>query len=429
MKKNSVLLQINTRVWLNELKEHFFPNSDNFFLSDIPFDVWKQFKNQSFDIIYLLGVWEVDTLTKDIFTKKNLQQEFDQVLPGWKWEDTCGSPFSIKNYIINPKLGTDNTLKEVKETLNTLGLKLVLDFVPNHFGLQTEYVTSTNFFIEEKHFSSSTGDYAVIDTLQGRKAIYHGKDPYFPPWEDTFQLDYSSRSTRDFMIEQLKHIAEVCDGVRCDMAMLIVNRIIRKVWGNKLRGNLTSEFWSDAVHEIKQVNPDFIFIAEAYWDMEEELLKLGFDYCYDKKLYDAIRDQNYGAFKYILNRDRSYHEKTVRFLENHDEPRAVTVFNQEKYFLSVIITFSLPGLKFFHQKQFEGYNLKESLFLTKRTEEQENPLIKQYYEILFKVLNIINSNKYEWKNGTDILKQNIEYGRNIYSWEWVSPDVNKKLIY
>lgn len=223
MKNNSILLQINARVWLKEIQEHYFPKSDKIFLSDIPLVVWQQFKDQGFDIIYLLGVWEVDTLTKTMFTKKNLQREFDQVLPGWKWEDTCGSPFSIKNYTINPILGTDNTLTQLKETLNNIGLELVLDFVPNHFGLQSEFVNKEKLFIEAHNFTSSTNDYEVFDTEKGKKAIYHGKDPYFPPWEDTLQLDYSNSSTKQFMKEQLKSVAEVCNGVRCDMAMLIVN--------------------------------------------------------------------------------------------------------------------------------------------------------------------------------------------------------------
>ena len=428
MIKNPVLLQINTRVWFNEIKDDYTTNPEKFYLDSLPESVWESFKNRRFDVIYLLGVWQVDKLTEDIFNKKNLKQEFDYVFPRWQWNDTCGSPFSINKYAINPNFGNENTLENLKIKLNKIGLKLILDFVPNHFGLQTEYVGTSNFFIEEEHFTSSTREYSVIDTPQGKKAIYHGKDPYFPPWEDTFQLDYSSRTTTDFMKEQLRAIAKVCDGIRCDMAMLIVNRIIRQVWGNKIRGNLTSEFWFDAIHEIKATNPDFTFIAEVYWDMEEELLNLGFDYCYDKKLYDAIRDQNYGTLEYILSRDRSYHEKTVRFLENHDESRAIEVFNQEKYFLSAIITFTLPGIKFFHQKQFEAYTLKESLFLTKRTQEQENPIIKQYYEILFKILQKLKLKNSKWNNDTDVLKQNIEYGRNIYSWEWKTPVENKKFV-
>ncbi len=428
MKNNSVLLQINTRVWLKELKEHYFPNSEKFYLSDIPIDVWQQFKDQGFDVIYLLGVWEVDTLTKDMFAKKGLQAEFDHVLPSWKWEDTCGSPFAIKQYALNPMLGNENTLQIVKQTLNNLGLELILDFVPNHFGLQTPQINIPNLFIEEKSFTDSTNDYEVYKTDQGKKAIYHGKDPYFPPWEDTLQLDYSSSTTKEFMKKQLISIAEVCNGVRCDMAMLIVNRIIQQVWGAKLSSQLTTEFWDEAIKEVKQTRPNFAFIAEVYWDMEDELINLGFDYCYDKKLYDSIRDRNYGAFEFILHKVQDSHNKTVRFLENHDEPRAITVFNHEINYLASVITFTLPGIKFFHQKQFVGYSFKESLFLVKRSQEPVNSLIKQNYSFLLSIINKFIKNGSNWQNNPDILAKNIDVTRNIYIWQWDNPKNNSKLI-
>ena len=318
MLNNSVLLQIHTRIWVNEIRSKIAPENKHFTLDDIPVSEWQAFKKQGFDIIYLLGVWEVDTLTEDIFKKKNLQHEFDEVLSDWSWEDTCGSPFSIRKYEINPALGNENTLKNLKNVLNGIGLELVLDFVPNHFGLTTEYIAIPNLFMEEKNFSTSTRDYEVYTTSQGKKAIYHGKDPYFPPWEDTLQLDYSSKITKEFMKNQLLVIAEVCDGVRCDMAMLMVNRIIQQSWGSKMHEQLITEFWSDTINDVKSKNPNFTFIAEVYWDMEEEMLNLGFDYCYDKKLFVALRDRNYGYLEYILSKNQHFQNTTVRFLDNHD---------------------------------------------------------------------------------------------------------------
>ena len=156
MKTNTVLLQINTRIWFEELKQTLATTDDHIYLDSIPSSVWEAFKNQGFDVIYLLGVWDVDELTDEMFQKKNLKQEFDQVYPEWKWSDTCGSPFSIKKYEIDPRLGNADTLKNLKNALHEIGLELVLDFVPNHFGLQTEYINFDNFFIEERNFSTST---------------------------------------------------------------------------------------------------------------------------------------------------------------------------------------------------------------------------------------------------------------------------------
>ena len=428
MKKNSVLLQLNTRVWFNELKKSFKKVSEPFYLDLIPVSVWQSFKDQGFDVIYLLGVWKVDTLTKDMFDKKNLKEEFDRVLPDWTWEDTCGSPFSINEYVINPVLGNEKTLSALHEKLNSIGLELVLDFVPNHFGLQTPYVERENLFIEEKNFSGSTKDYDVLESSHGKKAIYHGKDPYFPPWEDTFQLDYSSQETRAFMIDQMLSIAKVADGIRCDMAMLLVSRIFQQNWGWKLSGKITEEFWKVAIEKAKAFNPEFTFIAEVYWDMEEELINLGFDYCYDKKLYDSLRDQNFDAVNYCLTRNAYFQDKTTRFLENHDEERAVNVFNDFIYLISMEITYLLPGLKFFHEGQLEGRRIKDSLFLQKRDNEETNEQLKSKYSNLLKIISIYLKNDYSWVANPDIIKHISNIRLPLHIWEWNSIEERKSLI-
>ena len=428
MKKNSVLIQINTRTWFNEIKNIFSDQSEPIQLDSLPDTVWNEFKEKGFNALYLLGVWKVDELTDEMIDKKNLKQEFNEVLPNWKREDTCGSPFSIKEYKINPMLGDQNTLKNLKKQLNDLGMDLILDFVPNHFGLQNNYVDIPDLFIEEKNFSNSTRDYEVIETSNGKKAIYHGKDPYFPSWEDTFQLNYTSQNTRNFMLEQLKKIAEVCNGVRCDMAMLLVNRIIQQTWGWKVSNDLETEFWNEAIKEVKEMFPEFTFIAEVYWDMEEELIHLGFDYCYDKKLYDTLRDQNIGTLEYILHKEPSSQEHTVRFLENHDEARAINVFKSEMMFIDAVITYTLPGIKFLHQKQIEGYHLKESLFLLKRSQEKENKELKKLFQTLFQILTMLSRETFNWTLGTNILKEDFDFGTNIYSWEWKNQKNNEKVV-
>lgn len=428
MKKKSVLLQLNTRTWFNELKKSLENISEPFYLDSIPISIWQSFKDQGFDIIYLLGVWKVDTLTKEMFDKKNLQNEFDRILPGWIWEDTCGSPFSINEYVINPLLGTENTLAIVHKTLNSIGLELVLDFVPNHFGLQTPYVEKNSFFIEEKNFTGSTKDYDVYKTTHGNKAIYHGKDPYFPPWEDTLQLDYSSQETRMFMIEQILSITKVADGIRCDMAMLLVSRIFQQNWGSKFSGQITDEFWKVAIEKVKTFKPDFVFIAEVYWDMEEELINLGFDYCYDKKLYDSLKDQNFDAVNYCLKRNAYFQDKTTRFLENHDEERAVNVFNEFIYNISMKITYLLPGLKFFHEGQLEGKKIKDSLFLQRRTNEEFNSQLKSSYSNLLQIIAGYLKKDYTWRFNPDIIAYISNIRLPLHIWEWYSNKENKSLF-
>ena len=430
MNKNSLLLQIHTLIWFNELK-----NSKNEYnslskLDEIPVTVWQTYKDLGFDALYLLGIWKVDTLTKEIFTKKGLKKELDEVLPDWHWSDTSGSPFSINEYIINPSLGDEKTLKNVHKTLNSIGLNLIVDFVPNHFGLQTPFTEKDNFFIEEQNYSDSTKDYDVIKTLKGTKAIYHGRDPYFPPWEDTFQVDFSNNETRIFMINQLLSIAEVSDGVRCDMAMLLVTRIFKQTWNKKLSGELQDEFWEEAIKTVKKIYPLFTFIAEVYWDMEQELMDQGFDFCYDKKIYDALRDRNNESLQWCLTRDKSFQEKTVRFLENHDETRAVIIFNNDIYLAAMILTYTTPGLKIFHENQLEGFATKTSLFLSRKKLEEINPKIKNYYDSLFSNIykDILKTGTFEYKKDIQFLKNKEHLTTGLYCWQWHNNEIKVNFI-
>ncbi len=63
--------------------------------------------------------------------------------------------------------------------------------------------------------------------------LAHGRDPYFPPWPDVVQLDAFSPVMRAATADVLGGIAGQCDGIRCDMAMLMINRIFGTTWGSR----------------------------------------------------------------------------------------------------------------------------------------------------------------------------------------------------
>ncbi|PJF38055.1 MAG: alpha-amylase, partial [Phototrophicales bacterium] len=141
--------------------------------------------------------------------------------------------------------------------------------------------------------------------------VAHGRDPYFPGWIDTAQLDAFSPSYRQAALETLLDIADQCDGVRCDMAMLLVNRIFAQTWGDYVDEPPKTEFWEDIIPNVKALHPNFIFIAEVYWDMEHELQKLGFDYTYDKVFYDRLVEQELEQLKTHLQADINYQNHTI----------------------------------------------------------------------------------------------------------------------
>src|SRR4029077_3274097 len=115
-----------------------------------------------------------------------------------------------------------------------------------------------------------------------------GRDPFFPAWPDVLQLNAFAPGLRQAVIKTICSIAQQCDGIRCDMAMLMLNPIFERTWGERAGPRPTTEYWVDMISAIKSRYPGFLFIAEAYWDLEWELQQRGFDFCYDKKLYDRM---------------------------------------------------------------------------------------------------------------------------------------------
>jgi hypothetical protein len=165
-------------------------------------------------------------------------------------------------------------------------MRLILDFIPNHLGLDHPWVVEQPelFVLSIENAPGAFGQ----PTMAGPRWLAHGKDPYFPAWIDTVQLDHRRAETRAAVIEELRSVAKRCDGVRCDMAMLLLEEVFKRNWARyPISGaRAIGEFWAEAIAAVKR--PDFLFVAEAYWDLEERLLQLGFDLAYDKRVTDFV---------------------------------------------------------------------------------------------------------------------------------------------
>ncbi|MEK8171757.1 hypothetical protein NKH77_27515 [Streptomyces sp. M19] len=84
------------------------------------------------------------------------------------------------------------------------------------------------------------------------------------------------------------------------------------------------EFWPRIIEDVRRARPGLTFIAEAYWDLEWALQRQGFDFAYDKRLYDRLLHDPADSVRAHLRAAPEYQRGLVRFLENHDEPRAAT---------------------------------------------------------------------------------------------------------
>ena len=376
------LYQINTRVWLNELSRRL---GKAITLDDIPDQELDHLAEMGFDWIWLLSVWQTGPGAQQVSrTNPDWRREFHETLPDLTDDDIPGSGFAITGYTVHEKFGGDAALARLRKRLKECGLKLMLDFVPNHMGLGHPWVENhPEYFIQgsELELSRSPQNYTWVKRSRGDLLLAYGRDPYFAGWPDTLQLNYANPDFQDAMIGELKRIAGQCDGVRCDMAMLVLPDVFERTWGQRAR-----LFWPRATEEVRKQHPDFTFMAEVYWDLEWTLQQQGFNYAYDKRLYDRLRDHHARPVREHFHASLDYQDKLARFLENHDEPRAAATFPPGIHEAAAAITFLSPGLRFYHQGQFEGCKKRISPHLGRGPCEETNATIKAFYDRLLGIL-------------------------------------------
>lgn len=380
-----LVYELNTRCWLNALSAQ---SGRKVTLATVPPDEVENWRRLGFTHIWLMGVWTSGPRARrQALEDKGLLERYAEVLPGWREADVAGSPYAIAEYSVAPELGGPEGLERFRSALHQAGLKLLLDFVPNHLGLDHPWLRERpGLFV---HLPSNALEGFRQETDQGVHWLAHGKDPYFPGWSDTAQLEYRSRETRLAMTELLQRIASQCDGVRCDMAMLLLNEVFAKTWASvPAPGPVPQEeFWSAAIGTIKQTRPDFLFMAEAYWGTESRLQDLGFDYTYDKGLYDLlVAHDTAGVQQRLLEMPVKRLAASAHFLENHDEPRIASLLSFPEHRAAALLMVSLPGLTLLHEGQLSGALRQVPVQLVRRPIEQPNQEIKQWYEKLLTVL-------------------------------------------
>jgi glycosidase len=271
----------------------------------------------------------------------------------------------------------------------------MLDFVPNHVGLDHRWVSEHPEFLiagSELDVIRSPHDYVGLDGPRGPRYFAHGRDPNFPGWPDTLQLNYGNPNLVDAMQSELLRIADQCDGLRCDMAMLLLPDVFERTWGNRIE-----PFWPSAIRKVRERHPDFVFLAEVYWDLEWTLQQQGFDFTYDKRLYDRLRSCQPAAVRDHLRADLGFQNHLARFLENHDEPRATESFPGQMQEAAAVVTYLTPGLRFFHQGQLEGFRKRISPHLVRGPDEAIDSRQVEFYQRLLSVLRMPLVRDGDWR--------------------------------
>ncbi|TXT60271.1 MAG: putative alpha-amylase family protein [Promethearchaeota archaeon] len=389
--KNSSLkiYEINTLPWINELTRRY---SKKIKLDNIPEEIFEEILYK-FDAIWLMGVWERSPKSREIaLNEPDLREGFNNVLPDLKDDDVVGSPYAVYYYHVDKYFGGFDALDKFREKLHEKDMNLILDFVPNHVAVDHLWtLEKSDVFLEgtKQDLENNPDMYFAVDD----RVFAHGKDPYYPPWTDTVQINAFSNAAREKMVSTLNSIAQHCDGVRCDMAMLVTNEIFKKNWGEHVRKAPKKDFWEVIIPKVHEKYPEFLFIAEVYWDMEWKLMQQGFDFCYDKTLYDRLKSTNVDSIIGHLQADLSYQKKLLRFIENHDEERALKAFGKDKSMAAALISFTIPGAKLVYEGQMKGYETKIPVQLSRRPEEATKEELVRFYK---KILDLSFEDESSW---------------------------------
>lgn len=377
MRRHPHLLELSAWPWLERLSR---TSGREVTLGTVPEEVWDAFAAQGFDLIYLMGVWARSPLGRALAqSDPDLRAEYDRVLPGWTPDDVPGSPYCISSYVPDQRMGGWLGLDAARQALHARGLRLIVDFVPNHTAFDHPWVLSH----PERYVLGSPED--VQEQREdfreaGGAFVACGRDPYFAPWRDVAQLNYCNPDTRAAMIEVLREIAAHADGVRCDMAMLVLNAVFDGTWRRVLRGDWTApavEFWPAA----KAAVPALLYLAEVYWDLEWTLQQQGFDFTYDKRLLDRLHGAPAGEVRAHLNAEPAFSNRLARFLENHDEPRSASQFGARLPAAATALA-TLPGMRFFFDGQLDGARHRAPVQLGRWPDEALSPEIQELYRRL-----------------------------------------------
>ena len=409
------LYEINTWVWLGELSTRTGKSVD---LGSVPPNEWDSIKELGFDAVWFMGVWERSPAGIAISNHNpNNLADFRRALPDFRLDDNVGSPYCVRRYVVDRQLGGPEGLGRAREELARRGMRLVLDFVPNHVAADHPWATEhPEYFIPgtPAEAGNDPASYIVV----GDHVFACGKDPYFPAWSDVLQLNAFSPGLRAAAKATISDIAGQCDGVRCDMAMLLLNSVFERTWGTRAGPPPATEYWSELISMVKSAHPDFLFIAEAYWDLEWELQQKGFDFCYDKRLYDRLEHDDAASVRLHLCADPAFQDRLLRFLENHDEPRAAATFSPEKERAAAIVTSTLTGAKMFHEGQFEGRQIRLPVFLQRRPPEPVDGALQDFYRRLLSEVSRPLFHDGDWQLCECTGWPDNPSFQNVVAWSW-----------
>lgn len=413
MSKQPLIYEINTPIFLRELSEK---EGRGVSFASVPEYVWDDIARRGFDMVWFMGIWKRSSLGRSMALNEPWLKD---ALPDLKDGDIVGSAYSIEEYQVADMYGGEEGLAVAREQLQRRGIRLMLDYVPNHVGIDHHWVAEhPEYFLYATAEEMEADPKSFVQTPQGIFA--RGRDPHFEAWSDVLQLNAFSPGLRAELKSTLVRVADMCDALRCDMAMLMMNDIFKGTWGARAGEVPTEEYWPGLIGAVKAVRPDFLFLAEVYWGKEHDLLDQGFDLCYDKELYDYLTEHSLHELQAHIKKTAPYQDKLLRFTENHDEERAGRM-PLPQHIVAEYVLAILPGAHLYHEGQFDGRKIRVPVHLSRKTSEEFVPEVSALYERIFSLIRDTKLYEGGW--------QQLEVHRGLFShhahsmlaWSWKTP--------
>jgi hypothetical protein len=413
MRTHPHLYEINTWPWLESLSRRI---GRPITLGTVPAAEWSGLRDRGIDLVYLMGIWRRSAMGRQFArSEPSLFAAYDEATPGWHVRDIVGSAFCIAGYEPDDRIGGLADLDAAREALHARGMRLIVDFVPNHVGFDHPWIAAhPEWFVtgDEEAFRRSPSAFRPIERRSGDvRFIACGRDPFFPPWTDVAQLNHCNPEMRVALIDTLRQIAQHADGTRCDMAMLVLSGVFARTWqALEVGPPPAAEFWAEAVRAV----PGLLLLAEVYWDLEWSLQQLGFHFTYDKRLYDRLLHGSAADVRAHLGAEPQYQNRSARFIENHDEPRSAAAFGARANAAAIVMS-TLPGLRFYYDGQFDGRRIHAPVQLGVIGEEPIDARVSEWYRRLLAIADAPVFHDGEWRlceisGGDDT--------RDLVAWRW-----------
>jgi hypothetical protein len=365
--RTTVIIQLNAVPFLHrEMKRRGLPPATT--LADLPDDSFMLFKETGVDILYFLGVYPESPYARQIAEKYG-----DEHLQGLNLsrEHLRGSIFAVPTEEeFHRKIAKSNSdFLSLRERLHRMGLKVMLDDIPNHTAVDTMHKDLTLSFPED--YLQYVPEDAHHNFFLREGVVYaYGKDESQQEWCDTTQHRLHDIFVQDQLIERTIRLMKKADGLRFDMAHLATLRSYVNSWmwaGITLteedRAYLQS-FWERMSKTVEDINPNFLMIAEAYGESVDELYAF-FNGVYDKQYYDYLAKAARGEVSASEVRGKlagrlkfEHKHKSVRFLQNHDEPPAQEIFGPLTLPFTMLEIFEPSGHLFIPDSQLFGFSRK-----------------------------------------------------------------------